>query len=147
MAISILLLLILSEIMAVTGQTRALASGLAAVAGSRYLAAASLVGLLGSFMTASNLSSNILFASFQQQMAVLLQRAPAKLLALQTAGGAVGTLLSPSNILLGTTAAGIAGREREVLRATLPAALLLASVFGLLALAAEVVNQNWTPRG
>ena len=146
-AISILLLLILSEIMAVTGQTRALASGLAAVAGSRYLAAASLVGLLGSFMTASNLSSNILFASFQQQMAVLLQLAPAKLLALQTAGGAVGTLLSPSNILLGTTAAGIAGREREVLRATLPAALLLASGFGLLALAAEVVNQNWTPRG
>lgn len=55
------------------------------------------------------------------------------LLALQTAGGAVGTLLSPSNVLLGTTAAGIAGQEGKVLRGTLPVALLFCAVFGLLA--------------
>lgn len=125
-AVTIALLLVMAEVMMATGQTKVLA-------GAHYVLAAPFVGLLGSFMTASNLSSNILFTGFQQQMAGLLAWEPEVLLALQTAGGAVGTLLSPSNVLLGTTAAGIADQEGKVLRGTLPVALLFCAVFGLLA--------------
>ena len=131
-AAAIMLLLAMSEVMVTAGETKVLAFGMAEITGPHYLAAAPFVGLLGSFMTASNLSSNILFASFQQQMAVFLGLSAEELLALQTAGGAVGTLLSPSNIFLGTTAVGIVGAEGKILHWTLAAALFFCALFSLL---------------
>lgn len=133
-ATAVVLLLAMSEIMVTTGQTRALAEGLAALTGKGYLLAAPFVGLLGSFMTASNLSSNILFAAFQQQMGTILHLPVEQLLALQTAGGAVGTLLSPSNVFLGTSTAGIAGQEGIILRQTMLIAVICCMLFALAAL-------------
>ena len=111
-----------------------MAEGLATLTGKGYLLAAPGVGLLGSFMTASNLSSNILFAAFQQQMGTILHLPVEQLLALQTAGGAVGTLLSPSNVFLGTSTAGIAGQEGIILRQTLLIAVICCMLFALAAL-------------
>ena len=58
-------LVIMSKIMGGTGQTIVLSQGIANVLGSKYLLLAPFVGLLGTFMTASNMSSNILFGGFQ----------------------------------------------------------------------------------
>ena len=132
-AVSVMLLLMMSEVMLRTGQTAALARGTAALSGSAYPLAAPLIGLLGSFMTASNLSSNILFGAFQQTMAAELALDAVPLIALQTVGGAVGTLLSPSNILLGTTAVHICGQEKQILCRTIPFACGLSLAFGLIA--------------
>ena len=55
----------------------------------------------------------------------------AQLLAAQTVGGAVGSILSPSKILLGTTAVGILGREGEVMSRVMGLALALCAVFGI----------------
>lgn len=131
----IILLLAMSEVMVTSGETKVLATGTALLTGPHYLIAAPFVGLLGSFMTASNLSSNLLFAAFQQQMAAILGLSAPELLALQTAGGAVGTLLSPSNVFLGTTAVGIVGAEGKILRWTLLAALFFCALFSLLSYA------------
>lgn len=132
-------LVIMSKIMGGTGQTVVLSQGIANVLGSKYLLLAPFVGLLGTFMTASNMSSNILFGGFQVTTANLLNVSAPGVLGAQTAGGAIGSAVSPSKIILGTTTANILGREGEVLRImlaiTIPATILIGAflfiVFGL----------------
>ena len=82
-------------------------------------------------MTASNLSSNILFGGFQQQIALMPGLDKAPLLAAQTVGGAVGSMLSPSKILLGTTSVGILGQEGAVMRKVIGLALFLCMLMGM----------------
>lgn len=126
---AVISLVIMSKIMAGTGQTMVLAGGIAGVLGRAYVIFAPFIGLLGSFMTGSNMSSNILFGGFQVATAGILGVDSACVLGAQTAGGSIGSAVSPSNIVLGTTTAGILGREGEVLKRTslmvIPAALLM----------------------
>lgn len=130
-AIAVVGLIAMSKVMDETGQTTVLAQGVAAVTGGIYPILSPFIGLLGTFMTSSNLSSNILFGSFQQQVALMLQIDKAPLLAAQTVGGAIGSIISPSKILLGTTAAGILGREGDVIGKVIMGAMLLCAVFGI----------------
>ncbi|MFR2693514.1 MAG: L-lactate permease [Enterocloster bolteae] len=85
-----------------------------------YVILAPLVGMVGSFMTGSNMSSNILFGEFQVTTANLLHLNQAPILGAQTAGGSIGSAISPSNIILGTTTAGILGSEGQVLKRIIP---------------------------
>ena len=57
--IAVIGLVIMSKIMDGTGQTVVLANGIANVLGKVYIIFAPFVGLLGTFMTGSNMSSNI----------------------------------------------------------------------------------------
>jgi lactate permease len=134
-AIAVIGLIAMSKVMDETGQTTVLAQGVASVTGGIYPILSPFIGLLGTFMTSSNLSSNILFGGFQQQVALMLQIDKAPLLAAQTVGGSIGSIIAPSKILLGTTAAGILGREGEVISKVLVGALLLCAVFGLVVFA------------
>lgn len=129
-AVAVIGLVSMSKVMDETGQTTVLAQGVAAVAGGAYPILAPFIGLLGTFMTSSNLSSNILFGSFQQEVAKLLQVDKAPILAAQTVGGAIGSIIAPSKVLLGTTTAGIIGEEGNVIRALLLKALLVCAVMG-----------------
>ena len=88
-----------------------MAQGIAGVMGEAYVALSPIVGLLGSFMTSSNMASNILFGSFQLATANFLGLNPAPVLGAQTAGGAIGAAICPGNIVLGCTTAGIMGQE------------------------------------
>ena len=56
-----------------------LANGIASVLGEVYVILAPFVGLLGTFMTGSNMSSNILFGGFQMTTANLLGVDPSPL--------------------------------------------------------------------
>lgn len=124
-------LIIMSKVMAGTGQTEVMAYGTAQATGTLYQFFAPYIGLLGSFMTSSNMSSNILFAGFQNTMASLLSLDRSIVLGAQTGGAAIGSVISPSKILLGTTTAGIIGLEGEVMRKVMPITLLLVSLIGL----------------
>lgn len=127
--ISIIGLVIMSKIMDGTGQTTVLANGIANVMGKIYVILAPFVGLLGTFMTGSNMSSNILFGGFQMTTANLLNVDVPAVLGAQSAGGAIGSAVSPSKIILGTTTADILGREGEVLKKimmiTIPATIVI----------------------
>ena len=68
-----------------------LADGIARVLGKTYVILAPLVGMVGSFMTGSNMSSNILFGEFQVTTANLLHLNQAPILGAQTAGGSIGS--------------------------------------------------------
>ena len=49
----------------------------------------------------------------------------------QGAGGATGNVIAPANIVLGTSTAGIAGREGEILRKVLPWTVLTGVLTGI----------------
>ena len=127
--ISVIGLVIMSKIMDGTGQTVVLANGIANVLGNVYVVFAPFVGLLGTFMTGSNMSSNILFGGFQMTTANLLGVDPSAVLGASSAGGAIGSAISPSKIILGTTTAGILGSEGSVMKKimgiTIPSTILI----------------------
>jgi len=131
-SISVICFVAMSKVMSGTGQTSVMAQGIVSVMGQGYVALAPIVGLLGSFMTSSNMASNILFGGFQLTTANLLGIEAAPILGAQTAGGAIGSAICPGNIVLGTTTAGIMGKEGLVLRKVLPLALLAAAVVGVI---------------
>jgi lactate permease len=115
------------------GMTYVLAEGLGKAAGPLYPLAAPFIGLLGAFMTGSNTNSNVVFSPLQQQAAQLLGISVAVILAAQTTGGALGSMLAPAKLIVGCSTAGLAGQEGKVLKKTLGPGLVIAAVVGLLA--------------
>jgi lactate permease len=119
-----------------SGMTYVLAAGLSKVAGPLYPLVAPFIGLLGAFMTGSNTNSNVVFAPLQQQAAELLLISVPIILAAQTTGGSLGSMLAPAKIIVGCSTAGLAGQEGQVLKKTLWPGLMIAGVVGVLALLA-----------
>ena len=130
-SLDILLLLICAQVLQGSGSIELIAKGVTQVSGPFYSLLSPFIGTLGAFVTSSNTSSNILLGSFQRSAATLLGISPSVILAAQTVGGAIGTVLGPSTILLGTTTSGCAGKEGAVLRALLPFSLVLTAVVGV----------------
>ncbi len=124
-------LVMMSKVMSGTGQTVVLAQGIAGVLGNKYLILAPFVGMLGTFMTGSNMSSNILFGNFQMTTSSLLGVNSAAVLGAQTAGASVGAAISPSNIMMGSTTANCPGKEGEVLKIMLGISIPIAIGIGL----------------
>lgn len=129
--IAIIGFIIMSQVMSGTGQIIVLAEGISQVLGETYALFAAGIGMLGSFMTSSNMSSNILFGKFQQTAAELLELAPGPVLGAQTTGATIGTIISPGNIILGTTTAGVLGQEGKILKKVLPMSLIIVSLIGI----------------
>ena len=133
-AVSVMFLLVMSKIMGGSGQIGVLAAGTAKATGQYYALLAPLVGTLGSFMSSSNVSSNILFGKFQENMATLTGKGTALVLAAQTSGAAVGTMFSPSKVMLGAATAGIVGAEGSIIRKLIGVSLAAAIVMGVITL-------------
>ena len=133
-AIAFLTLLPLTKAMEGSGQTIVLALGIANFAPPLvYAFMASVVGVLGSFMTSSNLSSNILFGSLQESTASTLGLSQEVILAAQTAGAAVGNAFAPGNVLMAATATGIQEKTGAIIRLTTGYVLLAGGLVGLIA--------------
>jgi lactate permease len=124
----------LSTLMEHSGMTQLLAQGMANLMGAAFPLASPLVGILGAFATGSNNNSNVLFAPLQKSAAALLSIDPSLLLATQTAGGALGSMLAPAKITVGCSTVGLKGREGDVLRRTLLPGLLIGLLLGAIAL-------------
>ncbi|MGI6208577.1 MAG: L-lactate permease [Anaerolineae bacterium] len=125
----------LAMVMDHTGMVQVMAQAASQALGAAFPAVSGLVGLLGAFTTGSNTSSNVLFGPLQESMATLLGLAAPWLLAAQTAGGAVGSMVAPAKLVVGCSSVGVAGAEGEVMRRTAPLALGVAVLVGLVALA------------
>lgn len=133
-AAALVAMLAISRVMVHAGMIDALAVAAATVAGGAWPAFAPFVGMLGTFVTGSATASNILFSDFQAATAERLGLPGLALLGAQGFGAAVGNIVCPHNVIAAGATVGLAGREGEVLRRTLGAAVLYASLGGLLAL-------------
>jgi lactate permease len=114
-----------------SGMVHFLARGLSESVGTAFPIFSPLIGMLGAFMTGSNTNSNVIFAPLQKSTAELIGINSLIILGAQTAGGALGSMLAPAKIIVGCSTAGLAGREGEVMRKTLPYGLLTAAFLGL----------------
>lgn len=124
----------LSTMMEHSGMTQLLAQGLAALMGASFPLVSPLVGILGAFATGSNNNSNVLFGPLQKNIAALLALDPRLLIATQTAGGALGSMIAPAKLIVGCSTVGLKGREGDVLRRTLFYGLGIGLFLGGLAL-------------
>ncbi|MDR2390469.1 MAG: L-lactate permease [Planctomycetota bacterium] len=134
-SLSVILLIGMSRIMGGSGQTAVLAVSAADMTGSWYGALSPLIGVLGSFMSSSNVSSNILFGKFQCVTASLTGFDVAVILAAQTGGGALGCMISPAKVMLGATTAGVVGQDGVIIRRLLGVSVASAAVIGVLVMA------------
>ena len=73
------------------------------------------IGALGAFITGSNNNSNVLFGNLQMQTAKLLNLSVALILAAQTTGGALGSIMAPAKVILGCSTVGLSGKEGKVI--------------------------------
>jgi lactate permease len=128
-SIGIFLMVGISAMYSQSGMMARLAEGLSSAAGGAFPAVAPWLGALGAFLTGSNTNSNLLFAPLQQRMAQTLGVPEKILLGAQTAGGAVGSVISPAKVGLGSNAFRGNPGEGEVMRAMLlPIAIFLIAV-------------------
>jgi lactate permease len=127
-------LLTLSDVMVSTGMIEILAEVLAPVAGAFYPALAVAVGALGSFMTGTNLGSNIMFGPMHVQAALSLGQNPITIFAGQNVGGSIGNMICPNNVVAVATTVDILGEEGAIMRRVFPAFLVLLVVYALVTL-------------
>ncbi len=106
----------MAVVMQHAGMTETLARGLAEGFGRAFPLIAPWIGALGAFMTGSNTNSNVVFAALQMRTAELLGFQVLLILAAQTAGGALGSVIAPTKVVVGASTGGMAGREGEVIR-------------------------------
>jgi lactate permease len=88
-------------------------------------------------MTGSNTNSNVVFGALQMRTAELLQYGAAGvavILAAQTAGAGLASVMAPTKIVVGASTAGMAGKEGDVLRKMLLYIGLLVFLISALAL-------------
>lgn len=97
----------------------ALAELAAAHLAEYWLGFAALVGALGSFIAGSATFSNLMFGSFQQQMAVQSELPQSLVLALQMLGANAGNMICVVNVVAAASVVNLHGREGEIIRYTL----------------------------
>lgn len=133
-SITILALAGVAMVMTYSGMTFLLARGLTRLVGPLFPLLSPFLGLLGTVITGNNTNSNVLFGVLQRDAARLLQLNPVAMAALQTAGGALGSMVAPAKVVLATATTGLTGQEGRVMRITIRYALLLAALMGIIGL-------------
>jgi lactate permease len=97
----------------------ALAEGISDVFGSYWPLVAPTIGAIGAFAAGSNTISNMMFSLFQFGVADNILAAPATIVALQAVGGAAGNMICVHNVVAASAAAGLIGKEGNLIRKTL----------------------------
>lgn len=125
-------MVMMALVMLESGMTHTLARGVVNATGVIYPIFTPFVGLLGGFITGSNVNSNVMFGAFQRQIAELLGISIYLAGAAQTIGGSIGSVISPAKLILSASTVGLAGREGRVVKKLLIYCLSLAFILGLL---------------
>ena len=116
--ITISCILAIAKLMTFTGMTKVLGEAIAET-GKIFPLLSPILGWVGVFMTGSVVNNNTLFAGVQSTVAGKLGIDPNMLVSANTAGGAMGKLVSPQSITIATGALGKTGEESAVLKLVL----------------------------
>ncbi len=142
--ITIISLISLASIMNYSGMIAAIAAGLVAITGEYYPLFAPLIGAIGTFVTGSDTSSNILFGKLQANVAHQLGMSGQStfygfggsesnwLAAANTTGATGGKMISPQSIAIATAACDMTGEDDAILRKAIPYALAYIVIGGIM---------------
>ena len=137
-------LIALASVMNYSGMITSIASGLVAVTGDFYPLVAPMIGAIGTFVTGSDTSSNILFAKLQAHVANQLGMTSTStffgvegsqsnwLVAANTTGATGGKMISPQSIAIATAACDMEGKDGEILKSAIPYAVMYIVLGGLM---------------
>ena len=109
--VTVICLVGFSSIMETSGMINQLAVALSAATGALYPLFAPTIGALGTFLTGSDTSANILFGKLQAGVAGHIGVDPNWLSAANTAGATGGKIISPQSIAIATSACDEQGKE------------------------------------
>ncbi|HWR61584.1 MAG TPA: L-lactate permease [Clostridia bacterium] len=130
--ITILAIVSLAKVMSYSGMITSIAAVLVAITGGLYPIFAPLIGALGTFVTGSDTSANVLFGPLQIEVAKNLNMSPYWMAAANTGGATAGKMISPQSIAVATAATGIIGTEGRILKATLKFCLVYLIILGFI---------------
>jgi lactate permease len=130
--VTVISILALAKVLDYSGMIGSLATVLVAVTGSSYPLFAPLIGALGTFVTGSDTSANVLFGKLQITVAGQTGLNPFWLAAANTAGATAGKMISPQSIAVATGATGLTGQEGKILGQTLVFCLGYVLILGAL---------------
>lgn len=130
--VTVICLVGLSTVMDASGMIAVIATALAAATGGLYPLFAPVIGCLGTFITGSDTSSNILFGKLQANVAGQINVSPDWLSAANTVGATGGKIISPQSIAIATSAGNQQGKEGEILKAAIPYALVYVAIAGII---------------
>ncbi len=130
-AITIMSIVTIAKIMGNTGMITSAALIIALLSGKAYPFFSPLVGALGTFITGSDTSSNILLGNLQKETASKVGLDVAWIVASNTSGATAGKMISPQSIAVASSAVNLGGNEKEILKTTLPICIGYALILGI----------------
>jgi len=114
-AVAITCFIAASQVMSVSGMTTVLGKA-AAMLGGNYGWIAPWLGALGGWLTGSNAGGNAMFALLQKEVSTRVALPLYWIMGAQNGSGSIATMASPARTILAATAAGLLGKESQVLQ-------------------------------
>lgn len=133
--LTLLIMVGVATIMSHTRMINILANGISKAFGPDLFPVASpFIGGLGAFITGNNSNSNLIFSSLQMRSSELLNLSVPLILASQTSGGAIGSMMAPTKIILGCATVGLSDQEGMVISKILIYGIIMILIIGMLTL-------------
>lgn len=129
---TMLAILACAKIMGYSGMIASIAAFFVGTLGGVYPLVAPLLGALGTFVTGSGTSSEVLFGNVQVHAAEAIGCDPTWLAASNSLGVSAGKMLSPQNIAIGCASEELAGKDAEVMGKIAPYAAVYAVLMSVL---------------
>jgi lactate permease len=130
--ITVISIVIVAKLMGYSGMINSIAFAFSSITGIFYPLIAPMIGALGTFITGSDTSSNVLFGNLQKQTAIQLGINQEWLTAANGSGATAGKMISPQSISIAAAATGQTGKEGTILRSTIIYCLIYSALMGIL---------------
>jgi lactate permease len=134
----------LAYLMNYSGIAYTLGVGVAS-AGFLFPLLSAFLGWLAVFLSGSDTSGNALFGNLQVVAARQLNLSPILMAATNASGGVMGKMISPQNIVTGTSTTNLKGREGEVLARTFKHSIILTLLLGVIVMLQQYVFPGMIP--
>lgn len=129
--ITVLSIVALAKVMGYSGMITSLAVVLVKITGKFFPLISPIIGALGTFITGSDTSANVLFGSLQNEVAKSINVNPYWLAAANTSGATAGKMISPQSIAIATSATAMVGSEGKIFNQTLKFCVVYVSILGI----------------
>jgi lactate permease len=130
-AITIMNIVVLAKVMGYSGMITSVAALVVLVSGKFYPFFAPLIGAVGTFITGSDTSSNILFGELQKKTAIGISADPTWIAASNTSGATAGKMISPQSISVAASTVGLGSEENQIIKITISYCLLYVLLLGI----------------
>lgn len=117
-----------------SGMISTIAQFLANIAGGLYPAVSVVIGAIGAFITGSCLGSNKLFCMLHLEASTALGLNPYVVVSASSAGGALGNMICPNNIIAVNATLELKNAEGAVFKRTIVAFIIMTVVYCILAM-------------